>query len=466
MYVSGATDPIFNSYNEDVLNGVIETKSSTETLYATAAYWNAAGAKEISVVATDVNVAVTDYVDVDIDLSNSYASVTVDVVNSKRGNIDTGSGDDTVTVSVQSNAYDGAALWANDFEVNTGDGSDTITFVDAENSDYTSVLINSGDGNDSVDISGLSAASYDEIIRLVNGGEGNDTITGSASADKLNGDSGADTIYGGDGDDWIFGGSEDDTLYGEDGDDVLVGDSGSDIVKGGAGSDIVMGGSGNDAIYGDDGDDVLQAGTGDDIMYGGAGDDLLVDFSGNNKLYAGAGNDELHFNSDDDIIDGGEGLDSLIITGKTVITKDQVSTDETDENGAFLTHEGNGVTGIEAIIGSSAVDDVSIDITDGLVIMLGDDGDSLSLLNIDEDSFELVSDPNAEGLSADMLAMLGNQTIDDPISYDDPTPGGEAINTDSLVQYEYTDLDGDSGTFWTDVSFDNIESNSNYDYFA
>ena len=65
----------------------------------------------------------------------------------------------------------------------------------------------------------------------INGGNGNDYITGSAYNDTLNGDKGNDKIFGGDGKDKINGGA------------------GHDLINGGAGKDTIKGGSGDDNIW-------------------------------------------------------------------------------------------------------------------------------------------------------------------------------------------------------------------------
>ena len=67
--------------------------------------------------------------------------------------------------------------------------------------------------------------------KTITGGDGNDTITGTAFDDKITGGNGNDTITGGPGDDVIEGGNGNDTLTGSGGNDVVtdVGD-GNDTI--------------------------------------------------------------------------------------------------------------------------------------------------------------------------------------------------------------------------------------------
>lgn len=93
------------------------------------------------------------------------------------------------------------------------------------------------------------------------------------------------TLQGGDGDDDLTGTWDQDTLLGNGGDDVLRGEGGSDRLYGGDGDDQLFGGNDND---------YLDGGAGDDLSYGGEGDDLLTDpDGGNDSLWGEGGNDRL-----------------------------------------------------------------------------------------------------------------------------------------------------------------------------
>ncbi len=74
-------------------------------------------------------------------------------------------------------------------------------------------------------------------------------------------------LQGGAGDDWISGRSTDDSIGGGDGDDYLYGRSGNDVISGGRGMDW---------LYGDDGNDILDGGADADRLFGGEGSDTYV----------------------------------------------------------------------------------------------------------------------------------------------------------------------------------------------
>jgi len=110
------------------------------------------------------------------------------------------------------------------------------------------------------------------IGTTINGGNNNDTLTGTAGNDVLNGVNGQDTISGLAGNDRIDGGSGEDKLYGGDGNDTLLGGSGQDQLWGDAGDDLLNGGKGNDSLTGGSGRDTFALGKGN-------GHDTITDFS-------------------------------------------------------------------------------------------------------------------------------------------------------------------------------------------
>ncbi|RQW64959.1 hypothetical protein [Vibrio viridaestus] len=145
--------------------------NETDSSYVYVDEWNKDGFKEAQVYSDDSEVIVNNFVDVDIE--NSSEDAHVYVYEAKRGNITTSDGDDTISVSVKSNNIN----WSNTFNVNSGNGDDIITFDNYENSQNTSLNIDAGDGNDTVDISGLNVADVSEgVSRDIDGGDGLDTL--------------------------------------------------------------------------------------------------------------------------------------------------------------------------------------------------------------------------------------------------------------------------------------------------
>ena len=150
------------------------------------------------------------------------------------------SGDDTIAVS---NEYDATSVYVNGSQQAFPDGT------------VTSIVVNAGDGDDSVSVYSLPPFDYELPSVSVSGGEGNDTLT-------LDGDE-RTTLDGGDGNDMLsaqgtYGTSA--TLLGGAGDDeIIVGDLVTVNADGGAGDDYVN----------------LQYGGFGDTVVGGVGTDTL-----------------------------------------------------------------------------------------------------------------------------------------------------------------------------------------------
>ncbi|MFO0821305.1 MAG: autotransporter-associated beta strand repeat-containing protein [Pirellulales bacterium] len=76
-------------------------------------------------------------------------------------------------------------------------------------------------------------------VPYIDGGLGNDTITGTNGVDDLRGGAGNDTLFGIGGTDTLRGGADNDSLNGGDGTDYLYGDEGVDTITTGSGRDFV-----------------------------------------------------------------------------------------------------------------------------------------------------------------------------------------------------------------------------------
>jgi len=241
------------------------------------------------------------------------------------------------------------------------------------------IVVNAGDGNDSVDAQTLGVDDYD--VLTVNAGNGNDFLTGGASADVLNGGPGDDRLEGRGGFDGTNGDEGDDTTVWNAGDGLEISDGGAgadeldvtgsptaddvftavpdQIVQGDAtldGDGVVItfsaeklefdglggndafgpdesqtdtaprlgqlttltldGGDGNDVLAGFDGNDQLTPG-GHDLIEGGPGDDRLTGNGGLDLVDGGPGDDDLVWNDGDgtDELTGGDGFDRLDVSG-------------------------------------------------------------------------------------------------------------------------------------------------------
>lgn len=210
-------------------------------------------------------------------------------------------------------------------DIRGGSGSNAIDLSQVNSTTFlnlTSVRIDGGDGNDT--ITGTA-----DIGDTIIGGDGNDSIMGGAGSDSITAGDGHDTVTGGfgqntllagDGDDLIVGGGNADSIVGGDGNDTLSGNAGNDTILAGNGEDIVNGNDGDDSVTGDFGDDLVQGdagndtvigGSGSDSIGGGDGDDVLVGNAGNDTIMGGDGNDRINGDNGNDLISGGRGNDTL-----------------------------------------------------------------------------------------------------------------------------------------------------------
>jgi len=196
-------------------------------------------------------------------------------------------------------------------------------------------------GSDLGDTFDLGLTGLDDFL----GGDGDDTVFGTANDNILSGGDGDDDLFGNDGDDTLIGGMGADDLDGGSGNDTAdysgaasgvwadlmglvthmgeaVGDTftsienltGSDFVDrlyGDAADNIIIGNGGNDALFGRNGNDTLDGGLGNDFLIGGSGDDTLLGGAGNDQLQGNLGDDVLFGGGGDDFLTGGAGADSF-----------------------------------------------------------------------------------------------------------------------------------------------------------
>jgi Ca2+-binding RTX toxin-like protein len=153
------------------------------------------------------------------------------------------------------------------------------------------------------------------VLGLVQGDDGNDTLSGGRGAETLLGGSGSDIIAGGEGNDFLQAGvgltTDRDVMDGGAGNDVLLGSIGLDLLDGGDGTDTLFGGDNADTLRGGAARDELYGEAGADVLDGGEGHDLLQGDAGADLINGGAGDDIINGNADADTIDGGDGNDRI-----------------------------------------------------------------------------------------------------------------------------------------------------------
>jgi Ca2+-binding RTX toxin-like protein len=153
----------------------------------------------------------------------------------------------TVTGDASANNLIVQAL--NSYVVVRDNGVDLIAPNTVPASAVKSLTVAAGDGNDTVSLAGMDTWAYSQLFTapIVDGGSGNDHITGSNIDDKLYGVGGSDTLIGINGADYLAGGTEGDFLYGD------WGSNNASFIF-------------NDALYGEAGNDVLEADQGADYL--------------------------------------------------------------------------------------------------------------------------------------------------------------------------------------------------------
>jgi Ca2+-binding RTX toxin-like protein len=151
-----------------------------------------------------------------------------------------------------------------------------------------------GDGNDTAVVTATcEAVPFGARCRHLDGGAGNDDLSGGTDGDVFVGGDGDgnDTYTGGGGNDladYSAATTAVDVTLDAVADDGPAGQQ--DLVPPGL---AVLGGAGDDTLVGSAGPDDLDGGPGTDALTGGGGNDHLRAFMGNDSLSGGAGDDQL-----------------------------------------------------------------------------------------------------------------------------------------------------------------------------
>jgi Ca2+-binding RTX toxin-like protein len=143
----------------------------------------------------------------------------------------------------------------------------------------------------------------------VNGGSGNDSLTGDNDANALSGGAGNDKFVGRGGDDDIDGGRGKDRVdYSASASDVVVNlkkrvgagiTEGTDTlsrlenIKGTLFNDTLVGNDAANLIIAGDGNDIIKALRGNDKLKGGAGNDRINGGPGRDRCKGGPGKDKI-----------------------------------------------------------------------------------------------------------------------------------------------------------------------------
>ena len=161
-----------------------------------------------------------------LDLYGNVANIVIDTLNNVTPNTfntvyGASSTDRGCGVRFNKSSSSGATLSgtaSTTFKLNNGVFTGYGLAIINNDSANGSVVIPNG-GNNSITAGNLAAVTFD---MLEAGGQGDDSLVGSAFPDWLSGDSGADSISANDGDDYIIGGFGSDSLTGGNGSDTFL----------------------------------------------------------------------------------------------------------------------------------------------------------------------------------------------------------------------------------------------------
>jgi Ca2+-binding RTX toxin-like protein len=303
--------------------------------------------------------------------------------------------------------------------------------------------VNGGNGNDTLSGLGgndkLNGGNNDDILL---GGDGNDTLNGNAGADAMDGGAGDDRYYvdnpgdtvtdsGGNDEvrttiDYSLGdGIERLTAYADTG-LVLNGNGAGNVISGRGGNDTLNGGAGIDKLTGGDGDDALDGGADNDTLIGGIGDDDMTGGTGDDTFYVDSAGDQVHEAADEgtdrvitsigfslagteiENLYAATGASGLILTGNHMANKIIGGGDGDTLDGGAGNDRLNGGVGDDDMTGGTGDDTFYVDSTGDQVHESADEGTDRVITSVD---FSLVG-TEAENIyaatGASGLILTGN----------------------------------------------------------
>jgi len=247
---NGGADILNGGAGNDLLNGGAATD--------TASYAGTASGVTVNLTLTGAQDTTSAGFDTLLSIENLTGSSYADVLtgSAQLNVISGGVGNDIIDGGSSNDTLDG------------GNGNDMLMGGNGDD------LLTGGSGNDGID----GGAGFDTISYAAAIG----AVTVSASGQVTGGGQNTDSIVNIEhligsayGDSFSFAnGSVAVTLDGGDGNDFLTGGAGTDTLNGEAGDDDLSGGAGIDSLFGGDGNDRLGSGTGADSLVGGVGNDV------------------------------------------------------------------------------------------------------------------------------------------------------------------------------------------------
>jgi trimeric autotransporter adhesin len=226
-------------------------------------------------------------------------------------------------------------------------GDDTVTYA---NNSTVGLAFLSGDGNDSITVSGPNGDT-------LNGGAGTDTLAGGLGNDNY--------VYDGTDDDFVENpGEGTDTILAsatytlpdasENVENVILTGTGAIGATGNGGANVLTGNSGANVLDGLADDDTLLGGLGNDQLNGGAGNDSLVGAAGADTMIGGTENDTYTLDTAADVVTELDepGSDTARITYNVAVA---TTIDLGTTYGGFIENVQILGTGVFNLTGNSAV---------------------------------------------------------------------------------------------------------------
>lgn len=258
------------------------------------------------------------------------------------------------------------------------------------------------------------------------GGAEDNVITGREDANYF--------LYGGDGQDTITGSANDDYLYGQDGNDTILSGAGDNILSGGRGDDVIFASGSNDLVTLGKGADSLHADTG--------GNQIVVDFdpsSGDAMTFDGAygSYDELRARVSYADADAGSGTRDLVIShddGTSTTILNGAGLEDSFESWLSLDGTFTDITPIETLDADPGSVDTGTETDPGAVDQPADTPEDSSSSDGTSGAPDAPSSGDAGSDSEDAPVDAGSGSGDVPAGdtpVEDPTPEDGATDAPS-----------------------------------
>ena len=328
---------ISNLTSKDTKAAEDNTEKSKKTVEDDSIFSDEAKEEMIEINGTDGNDKIKASINkgkITIDVNGKKQEYTEE--DAKKGfKINSGAGNDNIDISAVLGNFlidsgDG------DNKINLGKGNNMLTTGDGKNTikakNAKENIITTGNGDNFIDVKADK--------NTITTGSGNDSITVNGKDSKINSGAGNDNITTHGYSNYVNSG---------DGDDIIKSNAGRDEIHAGDGNDDITTDFGNVTIYGDNGDDIIKAKGANNLIYGGNDNDDITVYDENNYIEAGKGDDNITAGNGNNVIYGLDGNDYIKVgNGKNYIDGGKDDDNITTGNGNNIIFGGLGNDTINA----------------------------------------------------------------------------------------------------------------------